>query len=173
MSAIRQLDIAGQTPATALSQRLMAFLTRRGVPAPTTQPARKSDGKFSPVQIADAAMPDAVAGAICAGYFASVCAMMGLDRDRAKALIARNAHGGIHLTRDKEWRSAIYARQLAMYLASTEANISQAQIGRVTGLDRAGVHKALRAVEDLRDRADYEELIACVLVDVAMNGVRR
>jgi hypothetical protein len=136
-------------------------------------PPRDGRGSFTcaPARLVMASpLPDSIAAVICAGYFASVCRMMGIDHDHALVHLARSAHGGIANSRDLDWRRAIYARQLAMYLTNTEANVPQAQLGRVTGLDRAGVHKALRAVEDLRERADYEELIRCVLVDVAMNA---
>jgi hypothetical protein len=144
-------------------------LARQYPRPPATPPARRqSDGKFAPVTLAASnTLTDSVAAAVVAGYFASVCKLMGLDRDAMLAVLASRAGHGSNF--DPAFRRASYARQLAMYLTATEANVAQAQIARVTGLSDAAVHKALRAVEDLRDdHADYEELVTAVLVDIAM-----
>lgn len=162
MSTIRQLDIIKNT---VLRHDYVGVLR---IERPTAPPARESGGRFTARSCAVKGIPDAVASVVYAGYFASVCHMMGVDRDSAKAMLAKPAAGAIRV--DPDFRRAAYVRQLAMYLTSTEAEITQAQIGRITGLTDAGVHKALRAVEDLRDdHADYEHLITSVLVDVAMN----
>lgn len=146
-------------------------------PVSTQQPAkpaaRQSDGKFAAPQLAvNNVISDAVAAAVVSGYFASTCKLMGLDLTACRAVLERARGHGSNL--DPAFRPASYARQLAMYLTATEGNVTQAQIARVTGLTDAAVHKALRAVEDLRDdHSDYEALVNAVLVDVAMNDDAR
>lgn len=106
------------------------------------------------------------AGLIYHTYLASVCKFMGLRPTELRRQLARP--GRINL--DPAWRRAAYARQLAMYLTSTEANVTQAELARLTGLHRAGVHQALHDIEDLRDNPDYESLVQHVVLDVALNG---
>lgn len=140
--------------------------------AAETPPAtRQADGRFAaPALSGPAPLSDTTAAAIVSGYFTSTCKLMGLDLEASRAAL-QLPHSPSRMLNDRNYRSAAYARQLAMYLTATEGNVTQAQIARVTGLSDAAVHKALRTVEDLRDdHADYEQLISEVLVDVAMTG---
>lgn len=146
----------------------------REFPKPAAAPpqaSRQADGRFAPPALASPApLSDTAAAAIVSGYFASTCKLMGLDIEASRACLLL-PHSPSRAINDRGYRSAAYARQLAMYLTATEGNVTQAQIARVTGLSDAAVHKALRTVEDLRDEhADYEQMIVEVLVDVAMTS---
>lgn len=170
MSA-HQLHLIDDTPLRDRFPR--PALTQKAAP-PIKPATRQSDGRFAPPQLAaHNVITDAVAAAIVAGYFASTCKLMALDVVAARGKL-QLPHSPARMVNDLGYRSAAYARQLAMYLTATEGNVTQAQIAPVTGLSDAAVHKALRAVEDLRDdHSDYEALVTAVLVDVVMNDDAR
>jgi hypothetical protein len=129
------------------------------------KPKRQHDGRF-------AAEPPP---AICSfdeawvsyhSYLAAVCAHQGLNlRDVGKQLARQ---GRINV--DPEWRRAVYARQLALYLTNTTLNVPQAWLADVVGLNRAGVCLALKAIEDLRDNGDFDVRIDLIAAELAAHS---
>lgn len=68
-------------------------------------------------------------------------------------------------------RAARRARRTALYLVAVAADHGCRSVARVTGLSHVAVIKALRAVEDMRDDADFdrhlstlEEAMACAVM---------
>ncbi|MGY3392963.1 hypothetical protein ACVWW6_005554 [Bradyrhizobium sp. USDA 3311] len=128
----------------------------------TLKPKRQHDGRFA------AELPPAIcsfheAWVSYHSYLAAVCTHQGLSlRDVGKQL-ARE--GRINV--DPEWRRAVYARQLALYLTNTTLNVPQAWLGDIAGITRAGVCLALKAIEDLRDNGDFDVRIDLIAAELA------
>lgn len=121
--------------------------------------ARDLDGKFAQVHAPRVPLPRALA--IYEVVLGAVCHRQGLAPREVKRQLARPGEA----TFDPAWRAACYARQLAMYLLSTEYMVRQKHVAQIAGVGRSAVCHALRAIEGLRDDAGYEALIAAVLRD--------
>ncbi|MEO2037853.1 MAG: hypothetical protein ABGW90_04010 [Martelella sp.] len=67
---------------------------------------------------------------------------------------------GRRATADPRWASAARARRWALYIANIYMGISQARLARAAGLSKAAVSMALNALEDDRDTAEVEALLA-------------
>jgi hypothetical protein len=126
---------------------------------------RAPDGRFSTKAAAGDRCTLDQARALYQLYLAAVCSHQGVTLNQVKRELARPGRPCF----DREWRRAAYARQLALYLTNTVENVPQAQLAEVTGLTRAGVGWALRAIEDLRDRKDFDanvDLVAGALAEI-------
>ncbi|WP_156911963.1 helix-turn-helix domain-containing protein [Kaistia adipata] len=55
-----------------------------------------------------------------------------------------------------------HARQLALYLAHTTLGLSFTEAGRLFGRDRTTAAHACRRIEDRRDEARVDQLVACL-----------
>jgi hypothetical protein len=107
---------------------------------------------------------------------AAVCAHQGLrprEVERQLSHSTRSAEvrrglGRGRLLVNPEWKAAVYARQLAMYLANTSDNIPQVLLAQVTGLTPAAVCLALREIEDLRDHGHYDQAVELIAAEMAV-----
>lgn len=66
---------------------------------------------------------------------------------------------------DHDWLKAVYARQLALYLANTLHGVQQKMLAQIAGLTPAAVCLALQEIEDLRDHRNYEKLIELITIE--------
>lgn len=121
--------------------------------------ARDLDGKFAQAHAPRVPLPRALA--IYEAVLGAVCRRQGLAPLEVKRQLARPGEA----TLDPAWRAACYARQLAVYLLSTEYLVRQRAVAQIAGVGPGAVCHALRAIETLRDDAGYEALIAAVLRD--------
>lgn len=64
--------------------------------------------------------------------------------------------------RDQDWLVLVRLRQIAIYIVSTEGNVSGAEMARVLKMSKQAVSKACRKVELLRDRPKFEALLSRV-----------
>ena len=99
--------------------------------------------------------------AIYGAHLSAVCRHKGLSIEDVTAQLTRAGEP----QRDRAWRQASYARQLAIYLTNTSNNVPQYLIAAATGLSKVAVCFALRAVEDLRDHSDYDQLIENITLE--------
>lgn len=95
-------------------------------------------------------------------YFDAVCRHQGLDPLWVQRQLARYTKN----TFDRDWRSAAYARHLAVYLANTLHNVPQTLLADITGQSRAAISWAVRQIEDLSDHCTYSLLIENVTLAV-------
>ncbi len=63
-------------------------------------------------------------------------------------------------TADAAWRTASKARRWALYIANIYMGIPGAQLARAAGMTKAAVSIALNAIEDERDNAEIEAMLA-------------
>ncbi len=64
--------------------------------------------------------------------------------------------------RNRGCASAAFARQTAMYLAHVHFGLSLSRVGRNFGRDRTTVAHACACVEDSRDDANFDRVLACL-----------
>lgn len=65
------------------------------------------------------------------------------------------------------------ARQLAMYLAHTLLRRNMAEVGVLFGRDRTTVAHACALIEDRRERARFDEMVADIEARLAVHGSGR
>lgn len=127
--------------------------------AVTVKTHRAADGRFQSALRQDRIWSLHEAMLLYGRFFAAVCAAQGIDAHAARVLLARYER----INFDPVFRHAAYARQVALYLINTEFNVPQTLLAKVACVDHSAVCKAMRAIEDLRDDEDFEDLIALVL----------
>jgi hypothetical protein len=139
--------------------------------------ARGPDGRFAEKPAERATLGQA--RLMYRTYLAAVCEHQGLQPAEVERQLARPVQEirrgvfvqpgacGYRILVDRDWKAAVYARQLALYLANTSDNIPQALLAQATGLTPAAVCIALRAIEDLRDHGDYDALVELVAAQMA------
>lgn len=129
--------------------------------------ARDLDGRFATAHAPRVPLVRALA--LYEVVLAAVCRRQGLAPIEVKRQLARRGEATV----DPAWRAACYARQLAMYLLSTEYLVRQKHVAQIAGVGPGAVCHALRAIEALRDEDGYEALIAAVLRDAREEFDRR
>src|SRR5262249_4085359 len=108
---------------------------------------RGFDGRFASKALAKPPCTLPRAKAIYRAYLAAVCKHQGLKPRVVARHLAREGKPNC----DREWRRAVYARQLALYLANTSHSVPQTLLAQAARMTPAGVCLALKAIEDLRD----------------------
>lgn len=97
-----------------------------------------------------------------------VCEALGLDPRQVAAMPHYPCR-----TSSPAWLAAADARRLAIYLLNTVYDVRQHAIARAVGLTPAAVCTALHTVEDARDHAGFEAVIAhCETMLTEVNHVR-
>lgn len=61
--------------------------------------------------------------------------------------------------RDLNWIAAMRVRQVAIYVVSTEGNVSGAELARAIGTTKQAISKARRTIEDRRDDPAFDALL--------------
>lgn len=108
------------------------------------------DGKLAPVRAADASH----VAVTYRGWVAHLAPKLGLDA--AYVLKIRPA---ARANFNAQWVKAARVRELAVYCAVTELNISGAAMARAIGLTKQAVSCMLRRVEDSRDDPTVDAMI--------------
>lgn len=63
-------------------------------------------------------------------------------------------------TADPVWLQAAKVRRVALYIANVYLNVPQAELARAAGMSKAAVSIAMNEVEEMRDSAELEQLLA-------------
>lgn len=63
-------------------------------------------------------------------------------------------------TADQAWLQAAKVRRVALYIANVYLNVPQAELARAAGMSKAAVSIAMNEVEEMRDSAELEQLLA-------------
>jgi hypothetical protein len=123
---------------------------------------RAPDGRYATRAAAGERCTVAQARAHYETFLAAVCARQGLTPKEVKRQLARPGRPNF----DTQWRRAVYARQLALYLANTVHNVPQVRLADVTGLTKAAVCLALQAIEDLREDRAFDRNVETVAIEM-------
>lgn len=139
-------------------------------------PNREHDGRFTSQPVAPpVSLVEAIE--IYNRYLAVICSYQGLSLPDVHRQLSRTIHeasraggeatmrGGPSIRPDREWLQAVYARQLAVYLANTVHNVKQKMLAQITGVTPAAIFLALRSVEDLRDHKAYDLMIEKITIE--------
>jgi len=125
-------------------------------------PFRSFDGRFTSHAPAGPRYTLAQARQIYQTYLAAVCQHQDLRPQEVERQLARPGKPNI----DTQWRRAVYARQLAFYLANTSHNVPQKLLAEAAGITPAAVCMALRAIEDLRDHRAFDVRVDAIAAEM-------
>lgn len=93
--------------------------------------------------------------AIFGGFLLAVAPHYGVSLPQIHAALGRAGEQ----TLDPHWRACSHARQAAIYLTHTALSLKQKMLADVLGLTPAAICLSIRAVEDRRDEAIFDEVL--------------
>lgn len=143
-----------------MSERGVAYLARGervGADATLARLKRALDRLDAGRGAAAGVLAPEVVLAIFNGFLLSACTAFRVSADLARAIDPATAPRGA--TADEATRRAHRARAVALYLSNVQAGLTQSQLAKALGIDKAAVSRALNRLEDAREEEGFEALV--------------